>query len=69
MLILLLDDAKKRKAQLKEAIQKQYEIFDCTSSNDLMTAVESEKPNLYCWIWGPGKKGKQFITTFILAKT
>ena len=55
MKILLLDDAKKRKAQLKEAIQKQYEIIDCTSSNDLMTA-DRKSQIWHCWIWGPGKR-------------
>jgi response regulator RpfG family c-di-GMP phosphodiesterase len=66
--ILLLDDAKKRKVQLKEAIQKQYEIIDCTSSNELMTAVESEKLNLALLDMGTWKKGKAIYNYFHIGK-
>ncbi len=68
MKILLLDDTQKRKAQLKDAIQKQHEIIDCTSSNELMTAIESVKPNLFLLDMGTWKKGKAIYNYFHIGK-
>lgn len=68
MRILLLDDTEKRKVQLKDAIQKQHEIVDCTSSNDLMSAVESEKLDLALLDMGTWKKGKAIYNYFRIGK-
>lgn len=68
MKILLLDDTNKRKDQLAEAIGKKYEVVGCSSSNDLMTALESTKVDLALLEMGTWRKGKSIYNYFHIGK-
>lgn len=68
MKILLLDDVKKRKQQIKDGMQKKHEIIDCLNTNDLMTAVETVKPDLALLDMATWKKGKSVYNYFHVGK-
>jgi DNA-binding NtrC family response regulator len=69
MKILILDDTRKRRNELVEAVQKkQYEAIACYSSNDFMQAIEKQKINLVLLDMDSWIKSKAIFYRFGIAK-
>jgi DNA-binding NtrC family response regulator len=69
MKILLLDDTRKRRNQLIEAMQnKRYEPVACYSSNDFMQAIEKHKFNLVLIDMDSWNKGLPLYSYLGIAK-
>ncbi|MBN1127523.1 MAG: hypothetical protein JXA71_00950 [Chitinispirillaceae bacterium] len=69
MKILLLDDTRKRRTGLVEAMQKKhYEPVACFSTNDFMQAVEKQKVSLVLLDMDSWNKGLPIYTYFKIAK-
>lgn len=69
MNVLLMDDTLKRRATIKEAIEKsKNKVNDCYSSNDFITFLENEPPDLVVLDMDTWKKGKSIYNYFRISK-
>jgi len=69
MKILLLDDTRKRRNELVDAMQKKhYEVEACYSSNNFMQAIDKQKVNLVLIDMDSWNKSKAIFSRFGIAK-
>ncbi|NLD99988.1 MAG: response regulator [Fibrobacter sp.] len=68
MKILIVDDLKRRKQQLKEAIEKQHQVTDISLTNEFMTIVENETFDMIVLDMETWKKGKSVYNYFKIGK-
>jgi DNA-binding NtrC family response regulator len=69
MKILLLDDTRKRRKELVDAMQKKhYEVEACYSSSSFMQLIDKQKINLILIDMDSWNKGKGVYSRFGIAK-
>ena len=69
MKIVIMDDTKIRRAQLKEAIEKQHKnVHDFFSSNDFITSIDESAPDLILLDMETWRKGKSIYNYLRLGK-
>jgi DNA-binding response OmpR family regulator len=69
MKILLLDDTRKRRNELVNAMQKKhYEVEACYSSNHFMQLIDKQKVNLVLLDMDSWNKGKAIFSRYGIAK-
>lgn len=69
MKILILDDSRSRREQLKEAAEKlSHEVVACSTSNDFITNVEEFQPQVAAVDIATWKKGKSIYSYFHIGK-
>jgi len=69
MKILIVDDLKKRKQQIKEAIEmRHHEVSDCHLTNDFMDALENNSYDMIVLDMETWKKGKSVYNYFKVGK-
>ena len=69
MKILLLDDSRKRRVQIKEAVsQNQHKLLDCSTSNDFVSSLENDSPELVLLDMETWRKGKSIYNYFRISK-
>ena len=69
MKIVIMDDTRKRREQLKEAISKHYKnVVEFYSSNDFITSIEESSPDLILLDMETWRKGKSIYNYLRLGK-
>jgi DNA-binding NarL/FixJ family response regulator len=69
MKIVIMDDTRQRRAQLKEAIEKQHKnVQDFYSSNDFITSIDESAPDLILLDMETWRKGKSIYNYLRLGK-
>lgn len=69
MKIVIMDDTRKRREQLKEEISKHYkDVQDIYSSNDFITTIEESAPDLILLDMETWRKGKSIYNYIRLGK-
>lgn len=69
MKIVVMDDTRSRREQLKEAIEKHHHaVTDIYSSNDLITLLDESTPDLIILDMETWRKGKSIYNYFKIGK-
>lgn len=69
MKIVVMDDTRKRREQIKEAISVHCkDVFDCYSSNDFVASIEESAPDLILLDMETWRKGKSIYNYLKLGK-
>lgn len=69
MKLILVDDNRKRREQIKTAASKrQYRVIDCPTTNDFLTSIENEKVDLLVIETETWKKNKSIFNYFKIGK-
>lgn len=64
-----MDDLKSRRAQVRDAAEKlSHEIIDCSTTNDFITNIEENNPQMLVVDMDTWKKGKSIYNYFHIGK-
>ena len=68
MNILLMDDTRKRRNQIKDLLSKQHSVVDCFSSNDFIDEIEKDQYDMLVLDMDTWKKGSSIYHYFRIGK-
>ncbi len=68
MNVLLMDDTRKRRNQIKDLLTRQHSVVDCYSSNDFIEEVRKEGYDLLLLDMDTWKKGSSIYHYFRIGK-
>jgi DNA-binding NtrC family response regulator len=69
MKIVVLDDTHSRREKIKDSVTKlHHDVFDCFSSNDLISSIEESAPDLLLLDMESWKKGRSIYNYLKIGK-
>ncbi len=68
MNVLIMDDTRKRRSQIKELLGRQHEVTECYSSNDFLDRIQTKEFDLLILDMDTWKKGSSIYHYFRAGK-